>query len=123
MSDLRTDPVWRATLCLPICLLLRKEYTEAEIGNLNISSAIAQNIVRLDIPVKDILAVHFEKAHRCLIQGVLAEFFRVNPVLLDDDIREGAVLHVLEEDPDTLIVVIEVNALDYLVAVEERDQT
>ena len=87
MNDLRTDPVWCAALGLSIRLLLRKENTEAEISDLNLASAIAQNIVRLDIPVKDILAMHFEEAHRCLIQGVSAELFGVNPVLLKYDLR------------------------------------
>ena len=67
--------------------------------------------------------MHSEEAERRLVQGVPAEFFGVDAVLLEDDIGEGAVLHVLEEDPDSLVIVVEVNALDDFIAVEERDQT
>ena len=60
--------------------------------------------------------MHSEEAESRLVQGVPAEFFGVDAVLLEDDVGEGAFLHVLEEDPDSLVIVVEVNALDNFIA-------
>ena len=43
--------------------------------------------------------------------------------MLENDISKRTILHVLKKDPNAIVVVIDINALDYLIAVEKRDQT
>ena len=43
--------------------------------------------------------------------------------MLENDISERPILHIFKEDPNAIVVVIDINALDYLIAVEKCDQT
>ena len=67
--------------------------------------------------------MHSEESHCCFVDGVLAEFFWVLLVMLENDISKRPILHILKKDPNAIVVVIDINALDYLIAVEKRDQT
>ena len=44
-------------------------------------------------------------------------------MMLENDISKRPILHILKKDPNAIVVVIDINALDYLIAVEKRDQT
>ena len=57
VDDLRADPVVGASTRLSIRLLLRQEYGESEICDLNVTIAAAEDVIRLDISVEDVLLV------------------------------------------------------------------
>ena len=73
--------------------------------------------------MKNVLAVHLEKAECDLVERILAEVFRVIIVIFIDNVGEGATVHVFEQDGDILLVIIQVDTLDHLITVQEGDQT
>ena len=67
--------------------------------------------------------MHSEESHCCFVDGVSTEVFWVFLVVLENDIGKRPILHILKKDPNAIVVVIDINALDYLIAIEKRDQT
>ena len=43
--------------------------------------------------------------------------------MLENNVGKRPILHILKKDPNAIVVVIDINALDYLIAIEKRDQT
>ena len=44
-------------------------------------------------------------------------------MVLENDIGKRPILHILKKDPNAIVVVKDFQTLDYLFAVEKRDQT
>ena len=44
-------------------------------------------------------------------------------MLFEDYLCQGAILDVLQEDPNTLFVIVEICALDHLITTQKRNQT
>ena len=123
LSDFWANPVRRAFPCLPVLFLDREGNREAEVSEFDTAVHRRQNIVALDIPVKNVLIVHLEKALRCLVKSVFAKLLAVFSCLINDDFGKWAILHKLKEDPNAIVKLIQVNALDNLVAIKESDKT
>ena len=121
LCNLWADPVWCTKLCLPILLLLRQETTEAEVSDFDSAEAIAQDVIRLDVPMENISPVHTIESNRNFVEDVLTEGFRVYGVSCKNDISERSFRHIVKEYPNAIVVLKEINALDDLFTFEVSD--
>ena len=123
LRDLWADPVGRASLRLAVLFLLGEEDGEAEVGNLDAAVHAGEHVVALDIAVQHIPIMHLLNALRSLIESVFAELLAVFPVLVSDDPRQGPVVHILQENPSRIVVLVQFDTLNDLIAIQIRNQT
>ena len=119
LGDFGRNPTRCALLSLAILLLLGKEHAETHICNFDIAVGSTKDIVRFDIPVQNVFRMHGLKAQCYLIETELAEIFRKVASSINDDICEIASFHQLDENPKTILEVIDLFTFDELVTVEE----
>ena len=62
LCDLWGDPRGCAALCVPIRFLLSQKDTEAKICELDLAVGPTEDVVRLDVAVKNIVLVHLFQA-------------------------------------------------------------
>ena len=92
-------------------LLLSEDDRVAEIGELDLTVGLDEDVVRFDVAVDDILSVKVEKAFERLVDTVLAELFRVLALKLLEHGGEGTAVHQLHEDPQPILEVKRLVAL------------
>ena len=101
--------------------LLSQTDGEAKVSDLDLALRVAQYVVRLDVPVQNVLPVHFMQAKGDLVQHVFAELLRVVASLIRDDFGETAAVHQLEKGVDGTVPDENLHALEYLIALEGRE--
>ena len=108
---------------LSILLLLSQEHAESHVCYLDVAVGSAQNVVRLDIAMKDVARMHGMQAKSDLVQAKLAEVFGEVTLLFDDNFRQVSTLHEFNKDPEAILEVVYFFTFDQLFAVEVRDKT
>lgn len=103
-GNLWRDPRGSAALCRTPRLLLSQEDAEAEVCNFYISIRTAEDIVRLDVSMQNVVLVHLVESHRRHVQRVLHEWLRKVTFLFNDDLGQVTTLHKFEEDPQTVLI-------------------
>ena len=88
---------------MPTLLLLGKDNGVAEVGELDLSICLDEDIVRFDVSVDDVLSVEVNEALQRLVQTVLAEFFRVLALEFLKHRGEGSSIHELHKDPEAIL--------------------
>ena len=73
--------------------------------------------------MEHILIVHSVYSFRNLVQAISAEFFRVVLVILDADVGHGPMFHELQDNEDLVSPMVQIDALDHLLAIKMCDQT
>ena len=112
LCDFRWDPGWGASLSFSPLLLLGKENTETHVSYLYVSIRPAEYIIRLYISVKYISFVHCLKALCNLVQAPLAERLWEVTFTIKYNLCQVTTLHQLQEDPDTILEVVHIDAVD-----------
>ena len=64
--------------------------------------------------MKNVVGVHFLKAKSNLVKRPLTELLRILPFLpvLQDNLLLACIVHELEEHPDSLLVLVNINHVD-----------
>ena len=70
----------------------------------------------------NVFCMHRLKSKRHLIQSPAAEVFRVISLAILDDFFQFTTLHLLEEDVNFIIVIVDIFDCDYLWTVQKFDQ-
>ena len=106
-------------------LLLAEAACESKICDLNVALRREEDVVRLDVPVQNIVVVHLLEAQEHLEETVPAEILRVAHVELATNISHGALVHVFEHDVDAVVKVVQLLTTYQFIAigVEIGDQT
>ena len=71
--------------------------------------------------MKHILAMHFQQSHRCFIKSIFTELFWVALMLLMNDFIDWTTIHVVNDYVDLFAPLIEIDALDYFIAIKESN--
>ena len=107
-------------------MLLGEEAGEAEVGDLDLAFSAVENVVRLDVPMQHIMAMHLGQPEGYLVKTVAAKVLRVVPVVARHNIIHGALVHQLEGDVNAFVsivtIIVQVDTLDQFVAVQEGNQ-
>ena len=67
--------------------------------------------------------MHVLQTSRNHVESVLAEFFWINTLTLEYDLREITSLHHLKEDPNFIFELIDVLTFHYIITIESFNQT
>ena len=73
--------------------------------------------------MEHILVVHSVESFCNLEQAISAEFLRVVLVIFDADVGHGSMFHELQDNEDLVFPVVQIDALDHLLAIKICDQT
>ena len=123
LSDLGGDPGWCALLTHPVLILLAQEHAKSKVGKLDRAIGSAENIVGLNVSMQDVFDVHGLESESRLVQAPSNEVLAELATHRKNDISHGAALHVVQEHPDTTLVIVNFRATDELLAVEVSYQT
>lgn len=97
---------------LAVLLLLRQKDAKAHICDLDGTISIAEHVVTLDVPMKNVVLVHALQAQSYLVQAPLAKVFRKVAIFGEHNFRHFSAVHQLKEDPKPVLIVIDFFALD-----------